>query len=780
MSIKFYSLYIYILLFGVTVSHSQTVHWASEVIEFSSEKKSNHHLHHLHPRAHKAIQVLDEPNIMPNSKSILHAWIPQKANGIDYIKVKFDTAIYAKQIIIAEVISPSAISELYLYDNNGREYFIKSFNPKPIPLTNRLFRVLIEKTPYPVMALKLVLNGRKVPGYNGIDAIGISDSDESIEIKPNIAEGFQHAHQSIRLSDSVNTKFKELKPVLSPDGNRMYFSRINYPHNIGGRKDAEDIWFSDYDSIHDEWMKAQNLGAPLNNKGPNFICSITPRNYYYDLLLGNYYKGNKMIAGLSIASRHEFGYTDPEPVIIENDENLSQYANYFLSNNEQAILMSVQRTGGYGDRDLYVTFRQKNGRWSTPLNLGDVVNTADAEASPFLAMDNKTLYFSSEGHLGYGEEDIFVTHRLDSTWTNWSEPENLGSAVNSEEDDIFFNLSPNNKYAYFSRGNIDNTDIYRMELPLFQLPDPVIVLKGRVLDGQTMKPVPNTLIQFRDTKQRLTVSQLRAEKQNGSFQVVLPINTNYRLFAYSDNLISSEAEMLEAEYIYETDTVYRDILLYPTKDGKPVLLNGLLTGKVTNGNTGEPMGNVKIIFKDLRNNTVLDIITTEKLTGNYKTKLPVGSLYNISIQSENYVSVENEIVDLSNEYENDTIIHDFKLFPLEIGQRISLNNVYFDLNKATLRKASITQLQQIKLLMQENPKIKIQVDGHTCSIGQADYNQKLSEDRAQAVFQYLVEVGINSERMSSFGFGETKPLVDERSSDAIEMNRRVEFIILDM
>lgn len=288
------------------------------------------------------------------------------------------------------------------------------------------------------------------------------------------------------------------------------------------------------------------------------------------------------------------------------------------------------------------------------------------------------------------------------------------------------------------------------------------------------------MIQFRDTKQRLTVSQLRAGKQNARYQVVLPINTNYRLFAYSENLISSEAEMLEAEYIYETDTVYRDILLYPTKDGQPILLNGLLIGKVTNGNTGEPMGNVKIVFKDLRHNTVLDITTTEKLTGNYATKLPIGNLYNISIQTENYVSVENEIVDLSNDYENDTIVHDFKLFPLEIGQRISLDNVYFDLNKATLRKASHTQLQQIKLFLQKNPKIKIQVDGHTCSIGQADYNQKLSEDRAQAVFQYLVDVGVSSDRMSSFGFGETKPLVDENSLDDIEKNRRVEFVILDL
>ncbi|MDH5474971.1 MAG: OmpA family protein, partial [Cyclobacteriaceae bacterium] len=524
----------------------------------------------------------------------------------------------------------------------------------------------------------------------------------------------------------------------------------------------------------------QNLGAPLNNNGPNFICSITPRNYYYDLLLGNHYKGNKMIAGLSIASRHEFGYTDPIPVIIENDENLSQFANYFLTNNEQAIIMSVQRRGGFGDRDLYVTFKQKNGRWSTPLNLGDVINTAEPEASPHLAMDNKTLYFSSEGHLGYGGEDIFVSHRLDSTWTNWSEPENLGRSVNSEEDEIFFSLAPDNRYAYYSRGNVDNTDIYRMQLPMFHLPDPVIVLTGRVLNGETMEPVPNTLIQFRDTKQRLTVSQLRSEKQNAEYHVVLPINTNYRLFAYSGSLVSSEAEMLNAEYIYENDTIVRDILLYPTEDGKPILLNGVLKGRVTNGNTGEPISNVKMVIKDLRNNISLDKITTEKKTGNYVTELPIGNMYNLSIQTEDFVSIENELVDLSSDYENDTIIYDFKLFPLEIGQRIALDNIYFDFNKASLRKSSYTQLEQIKLFLQQNPTIKIELDGHTCSVGQTDYNQKLSENRAQAVYQYLVDTGISSDRMTSFGFGETKPLVDDQSSEALKKNRRVEFVILEL
>ena len=383
MKLKTLPIYILVFLLGANYTFAQKAHWASEVIEFSSEKKLSHHYHHLHPMAHKATQVLDEPNIMPGSEGTGHAWTPLKTNEIDYIKVKFDTAISIRQIIIAEAINPSAVYQLYLYDKAGIEYFIETFEPKSVPLHGRLLHVFVEKTPYLVNAVKIVLDGEKVPGFNGIDAIGISESDIPIEINPTIAAAFQNAHSAERLSDSVNTKYKEIKPILTPDGKRMYFSRIGSHHNVGGLKDLEDIYYYDYDTINEKWTKAKNAGKPLNNKGPNFICSITPRSYYYDLLLGNTYKDNKMIAGLSIASRHEFGYTEPEPVIIENDENLSPYANYFLTNNEQAILMSVQRRGGYGDRDLYVTFIQKNGHWSTPLNLGDVINTTETEASPF-------------------------------------------------------------------------------------------------------------------------------------------------------------------------------------------------------------------------------------------------------------------------------------------------------------------------------------------------------------------------------------------------------------
>lgn len=755
------------------------MYWASEVLEFSSEKRLSSHVHHLHPNAYKAMQILDRPNIMPGSEGTSHAWTPRKPNQMDFIKVKFSKAIHVKQIAIVEAINPSALAELYLYDTLGNEYFIKKFKPRSVDLSSRLLHIFLETTPYFVNALKIVLNGEAVPGYNGIDAIGISESDIPIKINPVIAEGYAYAEPAKKLSDSVNTSFKEIKPLFSPDGKRMYFSRINHPENTGGIKDMEDIWYSDLDSQSKLWRNAVNAGSPLNNKGPNFICSITARGLYYDVLLGNQYRKDNMKAGLSIASRFKYGYTEPEPVIIENYENLSPHANYFLINGEQALLMSVHRRGGHGDRDLYVSFVQENGAFSTPLNLGDVINTSEIEASPYLALDNKTLYFSSEGHLGYGEEDIYISHRLDDTWTNWTEPENLGPLVNSSEDDLFFSLTPDQRYAYYSRGNKDNTDIFKFELPLFMLPEPILVVRGRVINATTKEVVPNAIVQFRDVKNKIRVRQLRSDSIGGRYQVILSTGTNYNVFSYHNQLVSKKDEHINAEYIYQTDTLERDILLYPVEDGRLISLNAILMGKITNGNTGLPIENVAISFRDAKHNTLVKSIRTANGTGEYQFEMPIGELYNINIQSEGFVSVENVKLDLSLLYESDTIVRDFKLFPIELGQRISLDNIYFDFDKAVLRSESQNQLVQIFQFLEDNPKVKVQFDGHTCSIGQADYNQKLSEDRALAVYQYLKDKGVSKKRISSYGFGESKPNQTNDSESAREQNRRVEFVIVD-
>ncbi|WP_185113953.1 OmpA family protein [Fulvivirga imtechensis] len=658
-------------------SYSQKVLWASEVLEVSSERRAPVHLMQIMGHAHKANEVLGEPNIMPGSDGSTRAWTPKKTDQIDFIKVGFEEAIAIKQIAIAETINPTAVWKVFAYDESGREYLINTFNPHPIPLKGRLINLFMEETHYKVKAVKVMLNGAQVPGYNGIDAIAISDSDIPITIDIKIADGIYESVAPQKLTNNINSPYKDLKPLLTPDGKTMFFSRVKDPNNIGGEQDLEDIWYSERDD-NGEWSKAQNIGMPLNNEGPNFICSVTPSAEGYVLLLGNRYKKGKMIEGLSIAHKSDSGLTGTRPVIIENHENFSAYANYFLGNNEKILLMSVQRRDTYGNRDLYVSFVQDNGRWSTPKNLGNVINTSEEESSPFLAPDGKTLYFSTKGHLGFGGSDVFVSRRIDDSWTKWTEPENLGPFINSPDDEIFFHLAYDTKYAYYTKGNGLDADIYRLELPLFHLPEPVVELNVTVLDKNTLEPIPHA------------------------------------------NLVIFDKNKNKEEWKQKSDG-----------------------------------------------------------SGKFSFVIPNGTKYEISAQAENYLSIESHMVDLSVVYESDEIDYVIHMDPIEVGQRIPLDNIYFDFNKATLRTESIPQLDKIYSFLEENSKVKIQLDGHTCSMGSEDYNQKLSEERARSVMDYLLNKGIRSKQVNSAGFGESKPLASNETESGRVQNRRVEFVITD-
>lgn len=661
-------------------SDKTNVHWADTVLDVSSERRISTHMRQLHPKAYKAFMALGKPDILPGNEGTAKVWQPRNDKSIEFIKLGYKNPIKIKQIAISEVFNPSAIDDIYLYSVSGREYHLDYFKPKPIPIPGRLLLIFIDETPEEISAIKIVLNGENIPGLSGIDAVGIADTHEPVEIFAAVATGIHTALDPEKMDNNINSPFKEIKPLLSPDGNTMFFSRIEHPENTGGKDDLEDIWVSTKDPTTGEWSQAENAGPALNNDGPNFIASIAPSGYSYQLLLGNEYLPNgKMKNGLSITTKTSQGFAPPEPININGFENYSEHANFYLAVDGKTILMSIQGRDTHGDRDIYVSFLKNDATWSVPLNLGDVVNTAGIEASPFLYADGKTLFFSSTGHLGYGKKDVFMSKRLDDTWTNWSEPENLGTAVNSKDDDMFFYLSleNDNKYAYFTRGDGEDADIYRLLLPVFQLPDPVVILYGKVLNAKTMEPIPDARITFRD-----------------------------------------------------------------------------------------PAGHV-----------VVDRQYSDHETGEYVVTLPLGKFYELYANEEGYIALESQELDLSAIYEPDSINKDIFLEPIEVGQRIPLDFVYFEFDKDILREESTPQLQRILEFMKENPNVAIELDGHTCSLGSEDYNQKLSEKRALAVKNFLVKQGIRGRRITSVGKGEQNPVATNESEEGRQTNRRVEFII---
>lgn len=657
-------------------SKAQVVQWASKVIEFSSE---------LTPVQYSAAQALGKPNVMPAGGQSPNAWAPDKPKRKEFLKLGFANPISIKQIAIAESYNPSAIFRVLVYDEAGKEYLITTRNPQVVPLKGRIMNIFMEATPYKVAAVKIEFDGAAVPDYYGIDAVAITDSNYPIIADIATMQLLASGILIEALDKNVNSEYDELHPVLSPDGKTLYFSRKNHPGNIGGTEDEEDIWFSELDASG-HWQLAQNMGSKFNNKGPNFvntIQSVTPDGRSAIMVLGNKYMPNgKMLAGVSISTQVNGEWTKPKALNIVNDYNYNKKANYFLTDNRQTLLMSVEREDSYGDRDLYVTFMNRDSTWSEPLNLGDVVNTAGEESAPFLASDDKTLYFSSNGFSGYGGNDVYVSKRLDDTWKNWSEPENLGPEINSPLEDLFFNIPVSSEFAYYSRGVSEtNMDIFRIKLPIIKNPEPFVTVRGKIIDKAT----------------------------------------------------------------------------------------------------GKPLG-AKIVYERLPDGKGLGISQSNPETGAYEFRLPAGELYGLRVDSDDKLS-ENQNLDLRGIKEDQVIEKDFNLDPIGVATiaenvSITLNNLFFDFDKAVLRPESFPELDRIVTLMNEKPTMQIEISGHTDSAGPDQYNLGLSERRAKSVVQYLDGKKIDKSRMNVVFFGETQPVDTNDTPEGRKRNRRVEFKIL--
>ncbi len=649
--------------------------WASKVLDFSSQYSK-------YKRSAK--MALGWPNAMfPGGESDA-AWSVKAKNGQEdtkpgFIKVGFEKPMKIRQVVVCENNAPGAITEVIIYGTKkGEEETVYKAQPKALQQKTRVLNIFLpEISKFYVSAVKVKLDQVKVPGWNQIDAIGISDCQrDTVKVKINLVPKLVFSNKPENLGPNINSIYDEVAPFISPDGKTLYFVRKKHPENIGGFNDEDDIWYSTL--VDSQWTKAQNIGYPLNNKYSNFVQSVTPDGNA--LLLGNVYnKDGSMSAGVSISYRTVNGWSFPQKQIIDNFYNKSPYANYFLSNDGRVLFMAIERKDSYGGLDLYVSFLKSENHWSEPKNLGPVVNTIMNDYSPFLAADGVTLYYSTEGYPGYGKADIFVTKRLDDTWTNWTLPQNLGPVLNSEKADAKYNIPASGKYAYFSseKNSIGGSDIFRIKLPEKAKPKPVVLISGRVLNDRTNEPVA-AKIYVEELPSGKEVAIARTDPKTGKFKIVLPAGKKYGFRAVAKG------------------------------------------------------------FFDMNKN--IDLTDVKE-----------------------YTEIEDEMM---------------RIGPVEVGQVVRLNNIFFEFGKAVLKPESFPELDRTVKFLKNNPTLMIEIAGHTDNVGSATYNQKLSQARAQAVADYLIQHGIDAKRLVVKGYGESRPIAFNNTEEGRAMNRRVEFKVL--
>ncbi len=517
----------FLVLMGFLQAYSQNVQWASTVMEASSERSLDFQKDY----------ALGKPGMIPDGNTGPVFWSPAGDNSKEFIKVGFETPLVVKQVIISETMNGGSISEIYGYDANGREYPLRKYNAMSQNGKKMTAATMPSGSSFEVSAIKVVLDGTKVSGQKGIDGIGITNTAK-ISYAPKM------------LGTGVNTTdYHEINPILTPDGNRLYFSRRNHPENIGGVTDRVDIWYADRQG--DDWGQAVNIGEPMNNPGFNFIADVTVDGE--EVILGNVYgkKGN-MKFGVSKGVKSEDGtYGEPTKLDIINFHNYDDEFNFTISKNKETMIISSDMDETEGGRDLYVSFlkNRDKGEWTYPLNLGNVLNTEGDELTPYLAQDNVTLFFTSTGHEGYGNGDIFKTTRLDDTWTNWSEPENLGPFVNNHQENAYYIQPEWSEYGFLAIGEDGvNADIYTLRPEV--APDAAMVeVKGRVLSNcDASKPIGATVTLTANGKTYTTQS----DANTGAYSFLVESGHNYTISTNAEgHKAFSESLNIEASEVFK-------------------------------------------------------------------------------------------------------------------------------------------------------------------------------------------------------------------------------------
>jgi hypothetical protein len=251
-------------------------------------------------------------------------------------------------------------------------------------------------------------------------------------------------HSVQKLPPALNSAGEESLPLLSPDGRFLFFTRALYAANAGGKFSGLDVWYSEANA--NNWRNpTSTLSGASNSEGHNALVGMSrdgTKRYFINTL------PNEKVRGIYVSSRINNYWTRPELVPIPGIDNQS-YLGVYVSPDFDVILFSMKGPDSRGEEDLYFSVKNSVGQWSAPKSMGTTINSRGFEISPYLSADKKRLYFSSNGHGGEGDADIFYSERLYNSWETWSLPVNLGKSINSKKFDAYFSIY-GDSIAYFA------------------------------------------------------------------------------------------------------------------------------------------------------------------------------------------------------------------------------------------------------------------------------------------------------------------------------------------
>jgi len=566
-----------------------------------------------------------------------------------------------------------------------------------------------------------------------------------------IAQQFSPRYELVKMDKNVNTFRHEAAPVVSPDGNTLYFFVQNHPDNTMGKDDTQDIWFSKKDS-NGEWSEAQHLGSPFNIHRSNQVFTVFEDGTLF--IRGSEKRGEKGFSLVSGNSLQEIKVKDFESM------NKGRFYGASMSADRKHIIMYFSEVKNSPNSDLYASHLQPDGSYSAPTKMK--LSTSTDDLGPFIAPNQQVLYFASARQAPgrQGGVDIYKTTRLDDTWMNWSVPINLGKPINTGALDFYFTIDKEGN-VFTSRANkaLDGgqLDLYALVPKTFK-----INLEGVVYDEKSMTPIAaHVEIKVAD-KDPLSIQT----KEDGLFTTSLPEVLTYSLNTTAVGFLP-KAQSYKLPELTNDTTLNIEVLLTPVAR-KLVLKVNTFDKKTTQLIPAK----LEITRKgDLKSRT-----RTLAEGGRYEEDVPSLGWYMIVGSADGYLNATDSIeVD---DAARSPFSRDIYLQPIEVGLTVRLKNIYFDFDKTTLKNVSFPELDRVVDFLKRNQTVEIEISGHTDNKGSDEYNLNLSQGRSQSVVDYLTSQGISSTRLTARGYGEGKPIDTNDTDEGRANNRRVEFTVL--
>jgi OmpA-OmpF porin, OOP family len=475
------------------------------------------------------------------------------------------------------------------------------------------------------------------------------------------------------LTDTVNRFVMQYFPVLTADQQELIFTRrMGFTDQFD-----EDLVISAKDA-QGRWTPPQSISKNINTGFNEGTCTISADGRK---LIFTSCTGRDGYGSCDLFESRKLGDEWSEPKNLGPNVNTTEWESQpTLSADGRTLYFVSDRRGGLGRRDIWSTTLSSNGEWTRAKNIGAPINTVYDEISPFIHVNNRSLFFASNGLTGFGGYDLFVSEK--DTAGRWSDPLNMGAPINTHEDQFSLFVTADGKKGYYSHEETgpegrSTSKLMEMEIP----------------EGSRIK-----------------------------------IKSNY------------------------------------------------VKGVVRDKQTREPL-RARIEMINIQSRETESLVESDSITGQYLIVLSQGAEYALYINKKRYL-FKSLHFNYSEVKDFDPIILNIDLEKIREGSIAVLENIFFDLDKYELKPKSLTELQKVERFLVENPEVNVEISGHTDNTGTLTYNMQLSQKRAMAVYDYLIQNGIPAKRLSAKGYGPNKPVADNSSEEGRQQNRRIEFKLL--